>query len=83
MRNYYSDPTGNAAIGAVDREISRMEKEAKLSRRVQKQRERRLKRYEDNRKQAKRAPEDKSSGALNFVRLLKTVVRRFIIIIVV
>lgn len=28
MSNYYSDPTANAAIGAVDRELKLMRKEA-------------------------------------------------------
>ena len=29
MRNSYSDPTANAAIGAVDREFNKLKKEAK------------------------------------------------------
>ena len=29
MSNYYRDPTANAAIGAVDKEIRRMEKQCK------------------------------------------------------
>ena len=28
MSNYYSDPTANAAIGAVDKELNRMRKNA-------------------------------------------------------
>lgn len=51
MRNYYSDPTGNTAIGAVDRELKALEKKAKLERRLAKQRARRLKRYVEARKE--------------------------------
>ena len=50
MRNYYADPTGNAAISAVDKELRRMSDEAKMASKVKKQRDRRLKRYEENRK---------------------------------
>lgn len=32
MSNYYSNPTANAAIGAVDREMKLLRKEAKLLR---------------------------------------------------
>lgn len=52
MRNYYSDPTGNTAIGAVDREFRKLEKEAKGRRLLQKQKERRHKRYAESRKLA-------------------------------
>lgn len=50
MRNYYADPTGNAAISAVDKELRRMSDEAKMASKVKKQRARRLRRYEENRK---------------------------------
>ena len=49
MRSYYSDPTGNIACGAVDKEFKNLEKEAKLERRLKKQIARRLKRYEEAR----------------------------------
>ncbi|MBE6588533.1 MAG: hypothetical protein E7647_09020 [Ruminococcaceae bacterium] len=45
MRNYYSDPTGNTAIGAVDKEIRILEKKAEKERKLKKQRARRLRRY--------------------------------------
>lgn len=51
MRSYYSDPTGNAAIGAVDRELKKLEKEARIQRKLKKQIARRLKRYEEARKE--------------------------------
>ena len=51
MRSYYSDPTGNTACGAVDREFKSLENEAKLERRLKKQIARRLKRYEEARKE--------------------------------
>lgn len=38
MSNYYRDPTASAAIGAVDKEIRRMEKLAKRFREIRKHR---------------------------------------------
>lgn len=38
MANYYRDPTANAAIGAVDKEIRRMEKQAKRLQQIGRQR---------------------------------------------
>ncbi len=51
MRSYYSDPTGNIACGAVDREFKKLEKEARIERKLKKQIARRLKRYEEARKE--------------------------------
>ena len=38
MANYYRDPTASAAIGAVDKEIHRMEKQAKCFRDIRRHR---------------------------------------------
>lgn len=54
MRNYYADPTGNTAISAVDKELRRIRDEVKRASRVRKQRARRLKRYEENKKNTER-----------------------------
>lgn len=37
MSNHYSNPTANAAIGAVDREINRMRKKAARLKNLQRQ----------------------------------------------
>ena len=57
MSNHRSDPTANAAIGAVDKELARMVKRAEKIRRL--------------RRQGRFAPEDEAKARKEFVGIYR------------